>query len=182
MLENNPHLTSREIAKEFGIHHITVGDCFNTKPRDLMKGPVYYKLLKQIKTIDADLYCNQLDKLNAAIKEKRPELASRKGIVFHHDNARPHTTMVTQQKLNALGWEVLGHPPYSPGIAPSDYYLFRSLQNYLTEKKFKSFENVSKAVADYFNSKDENFYKIGIYILPERWQQVVRNNGAYIID
>ncbi|GFV42526.1 histone-lysine N-methyltransferase SETMAR [Trichonephila clavipes] len=43
--------------------------------------------------------------------------------------------MVTQQKLNALGWEVLGHPPYSPDIAPSDYYLFRSLQNYLTGKK-----------------------------------------------
>ncbi|GFW57137.1 histone-lysine N-methyltransferase SETMAR [Trichonephila clavipes] len=26
MLENNPHLTSREIAEEFGIHHTTVGD------------------------------------------------------------------------------------------------------------------------------------------------------------
>ncbi|GFV96154.1 histone-lysine N-methyltransferase SETMAR [Trichonephila clavipes] len=26
MLENNPHLTSREIAKEFGIHHTTVED------------------------------------------------------------------------------------------------------------------------------------------------------------
>lgn len=99
------------------------------------KGPVYYELLKQWKTINADLYCKQLDKLNAAIKEKRPALASRKGIVFHHDNARPHTAMVPQQKLNALGWEGLSHPPYSPDIAPSDYYLFRSLQNYLTGKK-----------------------------------------------
>ncbi|GFX44538.1 histone-lysine N-methyltransferase SETMAR [Trichonephila clavipes] len=26
MLENNPHLTSRGIAEEFGIHHTTVGD------------------------------------------------------------------------------------------------------------------------------------------------------------
>ncbi|GFT82972.1 mariner Mos1 transposase [Trichonephila clavipes] len=75
-----------------------------------------------------------LDKLNAAIKEKRPALASRKGIVVHHDNARPHTPMVTQQKLNALGCKFLGHPPYSSDIAPSDYYLFKSLQNYLTEK------------------------------------------------
>ncbi|GFU45985.1 mariner Mos1 transposase [Trichonephila clavipes] len=51
------------------------------------KGPVYYELLKQQKTINSDLYCNQMDKLNAAIKEKRPALASRKGIVFHRDNA-----------------------------------------------------------------------------------------------
>ncbi|GFV83075.1 histone-lysine N-methyltransferase SETMAR [Trichonephila clavipes] len=98
------------------------------------KGPVYYELLKQGKTINAHLYCNQLDKLNVAIKGKKPPLASRKGIMFRHDNARPHTAMVTQQKLNALGWEVLGHPPYSPDIATSDYYLFRSLQNYLAEK------------------------------------------------
>ncbi|GFY26847.1 histone-lysine N-methyltransferase SETMAR [Trichonephila clavipes] len=98
------------------------------------KGPVYYELLKQGKNINMDLYCNQLDKLNAAIKEKRPALASRKGIVIHHDNARPHIAMVTQQKLNVVGWEVLGHPPYSPAIAPFDYYLSRSLQNYITGK------------------------------------------------
>ncbi|GFT94459.1 histone-lysine N-methyltransferase SETMAR [Trichonephila clavipes] len=93
-----------------------------------------YELLKQGKTINADLCYNQLDKLNAAIKEKMPELASRKGIVLLHDNARPHPAMVTKQKLNALGWEVLGHPPYSLDISPSDYYLFRYLQNYLMEK------------------------------------------------
>ena len=27
--------------------------------------------------------------------------------------------------LETLKWEVLTHPPYSPDIAPSDYYLFR---------------------------------------------------------
>ncbi|GFX46203.1 mariner Mos1 transposase [Trichonephila clavipes] len=90
--------------------------------------------------------------------------------------------MVTHQKLNALGWEILGHPPYSTDIAPSDYYLFRSIQNYPMGKKFKSFESVSKTVVGYFNSKDENFYKTGIHRLPEGWQQVVTNNGAYIID
>ncbi|GFV97394.1 histone-lysine N-methyltransferase SETMAR [Trichonephila clavipes] len=100
-------------------------------------------------------------------KKKKPALESGKGIVFHHDNARPHTGMVTQQKLNALGWEVLGHPTYSPDIAPSNYYLLRSLQNYLTGKKFKSFESVSKGVADYFNSKDENFYRTGICYLKD---------------
>ncbi|GFX42713.1 histone-lysine N-methyltransferase SETMAR [Trichonephila clavipes] len=193
MLENNPHLTSQEIAEEFGIHHTTVGDHIkylgfvlkrsvwvphelteknlsdrvrmcsshlirhNVEPvldklitgdekwilyenikrkksyykpgtssatfpkpcihqRKVLlclwwdrKGPVYFEFLKQGKTINADLYCNQLDKLNAAIKVKRPRLVSGKGILFHHDNARPHTARVTQQKLNALGWEVLGH-------------------------------------------------------------------------
>ncbi|GFY26746.1 histone-lysine N-methyltransferase SETMAR [Trichonephila clavipes] len=96
------------------------------------KGPVYNKLLKQRKPINVDLYSNQLDKLDVVIKQKRPALASRKGILFHHNNARSHTVMVTQQKLNAIGWEFIGHSPYSPDIAPPDYYLFKYLQNYLT--------------------------------------------------
>ncbi|GFW49793.1 histone-lysine N-methyltransferase SETMAR [Trichonephila clavipes] len=100
---------------------------------------VYYELLKQGKTINADLYCNQMDKLNETIK-KSPAFASRKGIVFHHDNARPHMQPDYNgdtTKIDALGWEVLGHPQYSPDIAPSDYYLFSSLRNYLTQKKKK---------------------------------------------
>ncbi|GFU31086.1 mariner Mos1 transposase [Trichonephila clavipes] len=42
------------------------------------KGPVYYELLKQGKTINADLYCNQMDKLNETIKEKAQHLRPEK--------------------------------------------------------------------------------------------------------
>ena len=65
------------------------------------------------------------------IKEKRPELTTRKGVIFHQDNARPLTSLVTSKKLLDLGWEVMLHPPYSPDLAPSDYHLFCLLQNYL---------------------------------------------------
>ena len=34
-------------------------------------------------------------KLDKEIKEKRPELATRKGVMFHQDNARPHTSLNT---------------------------------------------------------------------------------------
>ncbi|GFW22092.1 mariner Mos1 transposase [Trichonephila clavipes] len=44
------------------------------------KGPVYYELLKQGKTINTDLYCNQLDKLNTAIKEKKASISIQKRI------------------------------------------------------------------------------------------------------
>ncbi|GFT24430.1 histone-lysine N-methyltransferase SETMAR [Trichonephila clavipes] len=110
MLENNPHLTSQEIAEEFGIHHTTVGD--------------------HIKSL---------------------------GFVLKRCVKVPHE--LTEKNL-------------------SD----RISEKISNGKKFKSFESDSKAVADYFNSKDENIYKTKIYMLPERWQQVVPNNGAYIID
>ena len=49
-------------------------------------------------TINSVVYIEQLTKLNNAVEEKRPELTNRKGVVFHHDDAR-HTYLVTRQKL-----------------------------------------------------------------------------------
>ncbi|GFW76638.1 histone-lysine N-methyltransferase SETMAR [Trichonephila clavipes] len=82
------------------------------------------------------------DRHNTTLEEKWPELTNRKAVVFHHDNARPHTSLVTRQKLLELGWDVLPHPPYSPDHAPSDYFLFRSLQNSLNGKNFNNDDDV----------------------------------------
>ena len=94
------------------------------------KGVLYYELLLENQTINSK-YCSQLDRLKAALDEKRPELVNRKRIIFHQDNERPHVSLMTRQKLLQLGWEVLIHLPYSPDTAPSDFHLFRSLQNKL---------------------------------------------------
>ena len=51
------------------------------------KGVVYFELLPRNQTINSDVYCQQLDKLNTAIKEKQPELVNRKDVIFHQDNA-----------------------------------------------------------------------------------------------
>ncbi|EFN80828.1 hypothetical protein EAI_11855, partial [Harpegnathos saltator] len=34
------------------------------------------------------------------------------------------------------------HPAYSPDLAPSDYYLFRSMQHALMDTYFSSYEEV----------------------------------------
>ena len=104
------------------------------------KGVLYYELLPESQTINSDKYYSQLDQLKAALDEKRPELINREHIIFHQYNARPHIYLTTRQKQLQLVWEVLIHLPYSPDIAPSDFHLFRSLQNSLNGKKFNSLE------------------------------------------
>ena len=68
------------------------------------KGVVYYELLPRGRTINSEVYCQQLTKLNESLQRSRPELVNRKGVIFHHDNARPHTSLMTCQKLLDLGW------------------------------------------------------------------------------
>ena len=77
-------------------------------------------VLPRNQTINSNVYCRHLMKLDKEIKEKRPELSTREGVIFHQDNARPHSSLVTRKKLLELGWEVIPHPPYSPDLALSD--------------------------------------------------------------
>ena len=143
-------------------------------------GIVYYELLKENETVNANRYCSQLDALNTEIQRKRPSLANRKGVIILHDNARPHVARQTVQKIAELGWETLPHPPYSPDIAPSDYHLFRSLQNFLDGNEYANYDGVKMAVEEYFASKNEDFFSRGLDKLPERWQTIITNEGKYI--
>ena len=146
------------------------------------KGVVYFELLPNNRTINSDVYCQQLVKLEEAIEEKRSELANRTGIVPHHDNERPHTSLTTRTKLLELGWEVMSHPPYSPDLVPSDYHTFRSLQNILNGKNFSNNDDLKWHLAEFFAIKDQKFYQRGIMKLPERWQKVIEQNKRYLTD
>lgn len=80
------------------------------------RGIIHYELLPPDKTINSELYCEQLMRLNQEVKRKRPELINRRDMVFHHDKGGPHTFIATQQKLRQFGWEVVMHPPYSSDL------------------------------------------------------------------
>ncbi|XP_026674121.1 histone-lysine N-methyltransferase SETMAR-like [Ceratina calcarata] len=125
------------------------------------KGVVYFELLPNNRTINSDVYCQQRMKLEEAIKEKRPELANCKGIVFHHDNARPHTSLATRTKLLELGWEVMSHPPYSSDLAPSEYHLFRSLHNFLNGKNFSNNDDLKSHLVEFLLLRTRNSMSAG---------------------
>ncbi|UYV77143.1 hypothetical protein LAZ67_14003433 [Cordylochernes scorpioides] len=127
--------------------------------------------------MNSDLYCDILvNKLKPGIRNKRRGKLS-KGVLFLHDNARPHTSCKTVSTIIKLGSEVLEHPAYSPDLAPSDYFLFGLLKKELKGKRFDSDEDVQKVVQDFFHTFPESAYKEGIYKLPERWRRCIESQG-----
>ncbi|GFW44767.1 histone-lysine N-methyltransferase SETMAR [Trichonephila clavipes] len=89
------------------------------------KGILLIDFLPRCQTINAAVYCETLRKLRRAIQNKRRGFLS-KGVVFLHDNARPHTANVTKTLLRGFGWDVFDHPLYRPDLAPSDSSLLTS--------------------------------------------------------
>jgi len=47
--------------------------------------------------------------------------------------------------IKFAGFELLPHPPYSPDLAPSDYWLFADLKKMLQGKRFGSNDEVIAA-------------------------------------
>ncbi|UYV65926.1 hypothetical protein LAZ67_3005900 [Cordylochernes scorpioides] len=124
--------------------------------------------------MNSDLYCDILvNKLKPGIRNKRRGKLS-KGVLFLHDNARPHTSCKTIIKL---GFEVLEHPAFSPDLAPSDYFLFGLLKKELKGKRFDSDEDVQKVVQDFFHTLPKSAYKEGIYKFPERWRRCIESQA-----
>ena len=102
-----------------------------------IQGPIHYELLKPNEKLNSEKYCQQLDNLKTAVQKKRPAMFNRKDIILHHDNARSHAALGIRQKIAEVGWEILSHPPYSPDIALSDYYLFLSPTKFFDGQKIQ---------------------------------------------
>lgn len=108
-------------------------------------------------TMNADYYANLLCQLRDAIKEKRRGKLNR-GVLILHDNAPVHTARTTQLAMARNGFDAIDHPPYSPDLAPCDYFLFRLLKKDLRGRRFSTDNEMIAAVNEYFDDKPKDFF------------------------
>lgn len=106
-----------------------------------MRGIIFVDFLPHGHTITGQYYAGMIRNLREQIKEKRRGMLT-KGVLFLHDNARVHTCGLSMATINDCGFELIQHAPYSPDLAPSDYYLFRNLQEDMRGKNFKTEEEL----------------------------------------
>jgi len=73
-----------------------------------------------------------LDDLKKEVNKTRPSRLG-SGMYLHIDNAKPQCA---NTQITELGFQRLTHPPYSPDLAPSDFYLFGRLKRIFNGKNF----------------------------------------------
>ncbi|MEW8547188.1 MAG: hypothetical protein AB2693_27060, partial [Candidatus Thiodiazotropha sp.] len=79
-----------------------------------------------------------------AMRKKRPRKATT--FLLHQDNAPPHCAGLTQATLKELNIKTIEHPPYSPDLAPNDFFLFPTLKEKMRGKRFGSTDELPAAV------------------------------------
>jgi hypothetical protein len=113
--------------------------------------------------------------LKPAIRSKRREHLSKR-VLLLHDIPRP-TAAHTVDTLRAPKFEVLKHPPYSPDLAASDFYLFGPMKEHLRGQKFADDDEVMEAVRSWLKAMLKRFFLEGIRKLVDRWTNCVAKQG-----
>lgn len=100
---------------------------------------------------------------------------------MHQDNARPHADLATRQKVANLensvsNWKFCLIQHTLQIKYHQINYLFPALQ-----KNYRNKSGVNKTPLEVFASKSESFYRNGLHKLPSLWEEIMSNDGKYIV-
>jgi histone-lysine N-methyltransferase SETMAR len=115
------------------------------------------EILPKGERFNAEYFCLQI---LAGIVDRRPvETAEdmKRKMVLHFDNASPHTARLSSDYMNHNRLKRAPQPPFSPDLAPSDFYLFGKVKTALMGATFEDAEQLLQAVMAVLNgiSRDE---------------------------
>ncbi|UYV68619.1 hypothetical protein LAZ67_6000236 [Cordylochernes scorpioides] len=133
------------------------------------KGIVHHEYLPAGQTVIKEMYLSILRRLMEAIRKKRTEKWTNGDWILHHDNAHPHTAHLVTSFLAKNGTEILPQPPYSPDIAPNDFFLFPKLKAVLKGRHFDTREDIIEKSLLALNSISKEAYKNCFDNWEKRW-------------
>ena len=106
------------------------------------EGIVHHEYAPDGQTITKEFYLEVLRHLRESVRRKQPEKWRDGDWILHHDNAPAHTSHLVQQFLAKHGTAQLQQPPYSPDLAPCDFFLFPRLKKVLKGHRFEATEDI----------------------------------------
>ena len=79
-----------------------------------------------------------------SVHRKRPEKWRDGEWILHHNNTPAHTSHLMQHFLAKHGTAQWQQPPYSPDLAPCDFFLFPRLKKVLKGHRFETTEDIKR--------------------------------------
>ncbi len=144
------------------------------------QGLIYREFVHRPVTINQIVFRQIITRFDIACQNRQPRGTVRGRRFIHMDNASSHTASLTLQHLRNLGWTVLPHPPYSPDLAPNDFWLYPRIKKGLKGCKFHTTQELEEAfdeeVADI--CVDE-YWACLLHKWPARWRKCLAQQGRY---
>ena len=109
------------------------------------RGVVHHEVLPQGRTVNKEYY-----------RQKRSDLWKNKNWLLHHDNAPAHTALLVLEFLAKNNTLVMPQTPYSPDLAPSDFFLCPKLKRPMKGRRYSTIEEIQTASKAELNKITKN--------------------------
>ncbi|UYV67099.1 hypothetical protein LAZ67_4003889 [Cordylochernes scorpioides] len=136
---------------------------------ELLKRGIVHHEFQQGSTITAVSYLGVLRRLREAIRQKRPVLWRSKSWILHHDNAPAHTALKISMFLQDHSTSVFTQPPYSPDLAPCDFFLFGKLKKKVKGSEISEHKRDQSGIEEGHEGDPENRLPEVFCQLEKRW-------------
>ena len=143
------------------------------------KGLVHHEFVPDGQTVNQTFYKQVLDRLHRRVRRCRRARWAERTWLLHHDNAPAHTALSVRQFLAQKQTAVLDHPPYSPDLAPCDFWLFPKLKSQLKGTHFASASDIKDTVTRALKELKEEDFAECFRAWPKRMQKCINSGGDY---
>ena len=103
-----------------------------------------------------------------------------RSFTLHIDNSRVHRSNEVKNFMQQNHLKNAPQPPYSPDLAPSDFYLFGYLKQKLKEIEFSSVDELKQWIIDEFSRIEYTKLLEVFFEWERRLQTCISTNGEYI--
>jgi len=139
---------------------------------------VGYEFIAQGQTVNQQCYLEVLTRLPVSVRRKIPGLWPDKWIL-HHDNSSVHDALRVREFLAKNSITKMDHPPYSPDLAPCDFWLFPKLNNALKGQRFADLSDIQRNVKTILRGIPENDFQDCFRKWHHRLTKCIASPGAY---
>ena len=143
------------------------------------RGIVHHEYAPEGQTINKEYYLQVLCRLCEAVRRKQLDMWAAKNFQLHHDNAPTHSAHVIHAFLAKNSLPIVRQAPYSPDLAPCDFWLFPKLKTILKGRRFQSREDIMKKLTEELGSILEEEFKRCFKKWKKCWGKCVYHQGKY---
>jgi len=97
--------------------------------------------------------------------------------LLHHDNAPAHASLLTRSYLAKHQTSAVPHPPYSPDIAPADFFLFPKIKTTLKGRRFQTTVEIQENAIRELRAIRESAFQEAFQQWEKRWERCIASRG-----
>ena len=138
-------------------------------------GMIYMHWVPTGQTVNKENYVEVLREFRKRFRRKRPALFKLVQWHFYQDNAPVHNSILVTDYLTKMGIKTVPQPPYSPDLAPCDFWLFPKLR----VCRYETIEEMKEAVMKVIDMLTQEDFHGAFQKLLERYNKCIAAGGDY---